>query len=65
MNDRDLSDPEETDPARLLLAGRHGLAAELAASLQDACGLDGGTIVVAVSGGPDSLALLWLAAALS
>ncbi len=65
MNDRDLSDPEETDPARLLLAGRHALAAELAASLQHACGPDGGSIVLAVSGGPDSLALLWLAAAIA
>lgn len=65
MSDRDLPTRETTEEARRLSAGRHALAAELAAALRDRCGLAGGRVLLAVSGGPDSLALLWLAAAIS
>jgi tRNA(Ile)-lysidine synthase len=54
-----------SDDERRLLAGRHPLAAELAVSLRERCQIVGGRILVAVSGGPDSLALLWLASALA
>ena len=55
--------PDHND--RRLRAGRHPLAAELAVSLRDHGALEGGRILLAVSGGPDSLALLWLAAAIA
>ena len=46
-------------------AGRHPLATELGVSLREHTRFSGGRILLAVSGGPDSLALLWLAAALA
>ncbi len=47
---------------RLLLAGRHPLAAVVSAALAERARADRG-LLLAVSGGPDSLALLWLVAA--
>lgn len=52
----------ELDRDRLLLAGRHPLAAVVTAALARSEAADGG-LLLAVSGGPDSLALLWLVAA--
>lgn len=50
----------------LLQAGRHPLAAELAHALKERCELpDGAELVVGMSGGPDSTALLVLLAALA
>lgn len=48
----------------LLTAGRSPLAAEVEGSLRQRCGVSGGRVLVAVSGGPDSLTLLWILAAL-
>lgn len=48
----------------LLTAGRSPLAAEVEGSLRQRCGVAGGRLLVAVSGGPDSLTLLWILAAL-
>ncbi len=65
MSDGSPSESDRTNSARLLLAGRHALAAELARSLRELGGVSIGDVVLAVSGGADSLALLWLGAAIA
>jgi len=52
-------------PELRLRAGRDPLASTLARTLRERCEFTGGTLLVAVSGGPDSVALLCLLAALA
>jgi tRNA(Ile)-lysidine synthase len=65
VSEIDPTDPKVRFFSRRVLAGRHALAAALDSGLRRDCDVEGGGLVLAVSGGADSLSLLWLGAAIA